>query len=91
LQASTLDQATQSECTSDDKCIAYGLGWRLRDAESPLSVVYHQGFWYGFNPSYTRYPDSERTIILLHNNTVNYRLSRVLSDIEAAMVLDTVS
>ncbi len=85
LQPRTLELASVESCTIDDREVPYGLGWRLREIDPLRTVVYHQGFWYGFNPSYTRYPYADRTIIVLHNNSADFRLSRLLQQIEMAV------
>jgi CubicO group peptidase (beta-lactamase class C family) len=85
LKAQTLETASVESCTTDDQEVPYGLGWRLRTIDPLRTVVYHQGYWYGFNPSYTRYPFADRTIIVLHNNTADFRLSRLVQQLEEAV------
>lgn len=85
LKPATLEVASTESCTTDDQPLPYGLGWRLRDLDNVRTVVYHQGYWYGFNPSYTRYPYADRTIIVLHNNSADFRLSRLMQQLETAV------
>lgn len=44
----------------------YGYGWRLRQIDS-TKVVYHAGWWRGFNSIFVRIPRTESTIIMLVN------------------------
>lgn len=65
--------AMNRDMRTDDN---YGLGWRIKDYNDGLKVVYHGGWWKGFRTYFIRIPKEKKTIIIL-NSTANGGLFRV--------------
>lgn len=45
----------------------YGYGWRLWMLHDSTKVVYHNGWWHGFNSNFIRVPEDTLTVIILRN------------------------
>jgi CubicO group peptidase (beta-lactamase class C family) len=45
----------------------YGYGWRLVDNGHNDKIVYHNGWWHGYNSLFFRRPSDRTTIIILSN------------------------
>lgn len=45
----------------------YGYGWRLLDNGNNDKIVYHNGWWHGYNSLFFRRPSDRTTIIILSN------------------------
>jgi len=45
----------------------YGMGWRVNTKKNGDKIVYHGGWWKGYNSYFIRMPYSEKTIIVLTN------------------------
>ncbi|MEO6902828.1 MAG: serine hydrolase domain-containing protein [Bacteroidia bacterium] len=45
----------------------YGYGWRLLDNGHNDKIVYHNGWWHGYNSLFFRRPSDRTTIIILSN------------------------
>lgn len=45
----------------------YGLGWRLKEMDDSTKIIYHNGWWRGYNTLFVRRPDKETCIIVLAN------------------------
>lgn len=45
----------------------YGFGWRLRQLDNETQMVFHTGWWRGFNSLLLRIPEKRITIIMLAN------------------------
>lgn len=72
LKTETLELAFQNHGESND-IENYGYGWRLRKTEDGLKVIYHGGWWRGFQNLFVRVPEKKWTIIVLSNRkTHNY-------------------
>ncbi len=58
----------------------YGLGWRILRTDDDLPVVYHNGWWHGFNSCFYRRLADSTTIILLGNkfSKETYRIYGIL-------------
>ncbi len=58
----------------------YGYGWRLTDDGKNPKIIYHNGWWHGFNSLFFRRPADQTTIIVLGNkyNRSTYQIQGVL-------------
>lgn len=45
----------------------YGLGWRLKEFDDSSRIVYHNGWWRGYNTLFARDPEKGISIIVLSN------------------------
>lgn len=45
----------------------YGLGWRMNIYPNGKKMIYHNGWWHGYNASFIRLIDEDATIIVLGN------------------------
>ena len=59
----------------------YGYGWRMTDDGKNPKIVYHNGWWHGYNSLFFRRPADETTIIVLGNkyNRSTYQIQGVLA------------
>jgi CubicO group peptidase (beta-lactamase class C family) len=57
----------------------YGFGWRLTEAADGNKIIYHNGWWHGYNSVFMRRPKDQTTIIVLCNkyNTNTYHVKGV--------------
>ncbi len=58
----------------------YGYGWRMIDNGNSNKVVYHNGWWHGYNSEFFRRLNDQTTIIILSNrdNRMAYQIKDVL-------------
>jgi len=58
----------------------YGYGWRLTDDGKSPKIVYHNGWWHGYNSLFFRRPADQTTVIVLGNkhNRSAYQIQGVL-------------
>jgi len=45
----------------------YGFGWRLKTIDNQHKIVYHSGWWRGYNTLFVRLPYRQSTIVFLAN------------------------
>ena len=45
----------------------YGLGWRMNIYPNGKKMIYHNGWWHGYNASFIRLIDEDATIIIMGN------------------------
>ncbi|MEP7317590.1 MAG: helicase HerA-like domain-containing protein, partial [Panacibacter sp.] len=45
----------------------YGLGWRLKEFPDSSKIIYHNGWWRGYNTLFVRMPEQGTCIIVLAN------------------------
>ncbi len=45
----------------------YGLGWRMNIYPNGKKMIYHNGWWHGYNASFIRLIDEDATIIVMGN------------------------
>jgi CubicO group peptidase (beta-lactamase class C family) len=59
----------------------YGLGWRLVDDGKSPKIIYHNGWWHGYNSLFFRRPADQTTIIMLSNkyNRSTYQVQDILA------------
>ncbi|MCS6905767.1 MAG: serine hydrolase domain-containing protein [Bacteroidia bacterium] len=80
LNDTTLQRAFTPTRLKNGNTVRYGLGWRLDYHKQLGNVVYHRGFWNSYNPALIRYIDKYYTVIILHNNTLDYSCSAIIKD-----------
>ena len=58
----------------------YGYGWRLTDDGKNPKIIYHNGWWHGYNSLFFRRPSDQTTVIVLGNkyNRSTYQIQGVL-------------
>lgn len=63
----------------------YGYGWRLTDDGKNPKIIYHNGWWHGYNSLFFRRPADQTTIIVLGNkyNRSTYQIQGVLEILNA--------
>ena len=63
----------------------YGYGWRLTDDGKNPKVIYHNGWWHGYNSLFFRRPADQTTVIVLGNkyNRSTYQIQGVLEILNA--------
>ncbi|MGQ0828238.1 MAG: serine hydrolase domain-containing protein [Bacteroidota bacterium] len=59
----------------------YGFGWRLIDNGKNDKIVYHNGWWHGFNTLFFRRPSDQTTVIILSNKSTRniYHIEDILA------------
>ena len=59
----------------------YGYGWRMTDDGKNPKLIYHNGWWHGYNSLFLRRPSDRTTVIVLSNkyNRSTYHVEGVLS------------
>lgn len=64
----------------------YGYGWRMIDDGKNPKIIYHNGWWHGYNSLFLRRPADRTTIIVLSNkyNRSAYQVQGVLSILSGA-------
>ena len=71
VKQSTLREAFQPMKLNDGSSSDYGFGWALREAPGGERVVFHTGDNPGYATRIVRYPDTNKTIIILSNNATS--------------------
>lgn len=63
----------------------YGYGWRLTDDGKNPKIIYHNGWWHGYNSLFFRRPSDQTTVIVLGNkyNRSTYQIQGVLEILNA--------
>jgi len=63
----------------------YGFGWRLIDNGKNDKIVYHNGWWHGFNTLFFRRPSDQTTVIILSNKSTRniYHIEDILAVLNA--------
>ena len=64
--SSTLQEAF-TPANKDLKQVNYGFGWRIYNTISGDKIVYHKGWWHGFNACFKRDLSNRSSIIILSN------------------------
>jgi len=68
VKQSTLQEAYKPMKLNNDSISNYGFGWYLRKTPDGESAVFHTGDNPGYSTVIVRYPDKNKTIIMLSNN-----------------------
>ena len=85
LKKKTLEQAFTGYSNEYKGKRNYGLGWRLTDSGDGNKVVYHNGWWHGYNSIFFRRLSDQTTVIILSNkdNRTIYKIEDILSIINS--------
>ncbi|MCY7410455.1 MAG: beta-lactamase family protein [Chitinophagales bacterium] len=67
LKQSTLDLIYKGYSYEKPGIKNYGLGWRLKEFENGEKLIYHNGWWRGYNTLFCRLPVENTCIIILSN------------------------
>lgn len=67
LNAALLDEAYKGYSYEKPGQKNYGLGWRLKEFEDSSRIIYHNGWWRGYNTLFVRKPEQGTCIIVLAN------------------------
>lgn len=80
LKKGTLEEAFKGYSFEHRGKRNYGLGWRLVDDGKNPKIIYHNGWWHGYNSLFFRRPSDQTTIIILSNkyNRSTYQVQDVL-------------
>lgn len=81
LKKATIEQAFTGYSNEHKGRRNYGYGWRLTDDGKNPKIIYHNGWWHGYNSLFFRRPSDQTTIIVLGNkyNRSTYQIQGVLS------------
>ncbi|MCW3086456.1 MAG: hypothetical protein JWP12_3822 [Bacteroidetes bacterium] len=81
LKKETIDEAFKGYSNEHKGKRNYGYGWRMIDDGKNPKIIYHNGWWHGYNSLFLRRPDDKTTIIVLSNkyNRTTYQMQGVLS------------
>jgi CubicO group peptidase (beta-lactamase class C family) len=79
LKAETLEEAYKGGSNEKNGKRNYGFGWRLTDQPDGSKIIYHNGWWHGYNSVFMRRPKDQTTVIVLCNkyNTNTYHVQGV--------------
>jgi CubicO group peptidase (beta-lactamase class C family) len=77
LKEETLAEAYRGYSYEKPGIKNYGLGWRIKEFPDGDKLIYHNGWWRGYNSSFERRPDSGICVVVLTNkfNRSTYNLS----------------
>ncbi|HEX8514638.1 MAG TPA: serine hydrolase domain-containing protein [Bacteroidia bacterium] len=80
LKKSTIEEAYKGYSNEHKGKRNYGYGWRTVDDGKNPKIIYHNGWWHGYNSLFLRRPSDGTTIIVLSNkfNKTAYRVEGVL-------------
>jgi len=81
LDSTILQQAFMGYSNEHQGKRNYGYGWRLIEDAKGDKIIYHNGWWHGYNTLFYRRPSDRTTIIILSNkyNPSTYQIKGVLS------------
>lgn len=67
FSAATLEQAYMPYSNEKAGIRNYGLGWRMNVYPNGKKMIYHNGWWHGYNAAFIRLIDEDATIIVMGN------------------------
>lgn len=81
LKKTTIEKAFTGYSNEHKGKRNYGYGWRITDDGKSPKIIYHNGWWHGYNSLFFRRPSDQTTIIVLGNkyNRSTYQIQGVLS------------
>jgi CubicO group peptidase (beta-lactamase class C family) len=81
LKKSTINEAFMGYSNEHKGKRNYGYGWRMIDDGKNPKIIYHNGWWHGYNSLFLRRPADKTTIIVLSNkyNRSVYQVQGVLA------------
>ena len=71
LKAETLKEAYTGGSHEKDGKRNYGFGWRLTDQDDGTKIIFHNGWWHGYNSVFMRRPKDQTTVIVFSNKYNN--------------------
>jgi len=79
LKPETLEEAYKGGSNEKAGARNYGFGWRLTDQPDGTKIIYHNGWWHGYNSVFMRRPKDQTAVIVLCNkyNTNTYHVQGV--------------
>jgi CubicO group peptidase (beta-lactamase class C family) len=79
LKEETLEEAYKGGSNEKAGKRNYGFGWRLTDQPDGSKIIYHNGWWHGYNSVFMRRPKDQTVVIVLTNkyNTNTYHVQGV--------------
>ncbi len=85
LQQATMDMAYEPKSPTNKYYHNYGLGWRILTNPNEEKLIYHNGWWHGYNSLFFRRPADQTTVIVLGNkyNRSTYQIQGVLEILHA--------
>ncbi|MBI2269293.1 MAG: beta-lactamase family protein [Bacteroidetes bacterium] len=86
LKKETLDEAYSGTSHEYPGQRNYGYGWRLIDEKDGTKIVYHNGWWHGYNNVFYRRLKDKTTIIILSNkiNRGIYHIEGILNILDGS-------
>ena len=67
FSAATLEQAYMPYSNEKPGLRNYGLGWRMNVYPNGKKMIYHNGWWHGYNAAFIRLIEEDATIIVMGN------------------------
>lgn len=85
LSSKTIEEAFTGYSNERRGTRNYGYGWRITE-EKGAKIIYHNGWWHGYNSLFYRRIDDQTTVIILSNrdNKSVYKIEDVLEIITPA-------
>ena len=71
FKSATLEQAYTPYSNEKRGIRNYGLGWRMNIYPDGKKMIYHNGWWHGYNAAFIRLIDEDATIIVMGNRFTN--------------------
>lgn len=80
LKKETIEQSYHGYSNEHKGVRNYGYGWRMIDDGKNNKIVFHNGWWHGYNSEFFRRLSDQTTIIILSNidNRMAYKIKDVL-------------
>jgi len=67
LKKETLEEAYKGYSYEKPGQKNYGLGWRIKELPDSSRIIYHNGWWRGYNTLFVRNPEKGICIVILSN------------------------
>ena len=80
LKPETKDMAYTPRSFEKKGARNYGYGWRMKKQDNGTNVIFHNGWWHGFNNVYYRRP-ADSTVVIVLSNKLNmgvYKIDKLL-------------
>jgi CubicO group peptidase (beta-lactamase class C family) len=90
LKKETLDEAFKGYSNEHKGKRNYGFGWRLIETGKGNKIVYHNGWWHGYNSLFFRRPEDQTTIIILSNkdNRSTFQIQDILPIVNSNAIVE---
>jgi CubicO group peptidase (beta-lactamase class C family) len=88
LKKETLEEAYKGGSNEKPGKRNYGFGWRLTEQPDGSQVIYHNGWWHGYNSVFMRRPKDQTVVIVLCSkyNTNTYHVQGVWEILDGEQV-----